>query len=71
MEKVFLVKFKKEIQQVSFSADRVEFHADHIAFVRDDGGLVAMILAELVASWNDIPAPGKPAARRNFCARIV
>jgi len=54
-ERVFLVRFKPaELAPQSFTADRVEFQGDHLILLNSSGKPVAMFLAEIVESWNEI-----------------
>jgi hypothetical protein len=35
-------------------AETVEFHGEHLAFLRSDGSLAALMVLEIVESWSEV-----------------
>lgn len=51
----YLVRFKGgEPPPELVIADTVEFHGDHLAFLRSNGSLAALFLLESVESWSAV-----------------
>jgi hypothetical protein len=52
LDKTFLIRFKEpDAVSLRVIAATVETHGDHLAFLRSDGKLAALILAETVEEW--------------------
>jgi hypothetical protein len=53
--KTFIVRFKaRELTPQAFTAERVEFHGEHLVLRTSSGKLAALFLAELVESWAEV-----------------
>jgi hypothetical protein len=56
-DKTYLIKFKEpDAVSLRVIAASVEIHGEHIAFLRSDGKLAALVLAEIVEEWFAIEA---------------
>jgi hypothetical protein len=54
-DKTFLIRFKEpDAVSLRVIAATVEPHGDHLAFLRADGKLAALILAEIVEEWFEV-----------------
>jgi hypothetical protein len=54
-EKAYLIRFKgAEPSPELVIAETIEFHGEHIVFLRSDGALVALFLLEMVESWSEV-----------------
>jgi hypothetical protein len=52
LDKTYLIRFKEpDAVSLGVTAARVENHGEHLAFLRSDGRLAALILAEIVEEW--------------------
>jgi hypothetical protein len=55
--KTFIVRFKSpELVPQTFVAERAEFQGEHIVLLGSGGRLAALMLADIVESWSEIPA---------------
>jgi hypothetical protein len=51
-DKKYLIRFKEpEVVSLRVLAATVEIHGEHVAFLRSDGKLAALVLAEIVEEW--------------------
>jgi hypothetical protein len=56
-DKTYLIRFNEaDIVPLSVIAQRVETYGDHLAFLRADGRLAALILADIVEEWFEVLA---------------
>jgi hypothetical protein len=54
-DKKYLIRFKaRNLSPHLVIASSVEFHGDHLAFLKSDGTLAALIVLEVVESWSEI-----------------
>jgi hypothetical protein len=53
----YLVRFKREDLPPAFViAETIEFHGEHLVFLRSDGSLAAMFVLEVVENWSEVEA---------------
>jgi hypothetical protein len=51
-DKTYLIRFKEpEVVSLRVIAATVEAHGEHVAFLRPDGKLAALVLAEIAEEW--------------------
>jgi hypothetical protein len=56
-DKTYLIKFKEpDAGSLRVIAATVERHGEHLAFLRSDGRLAALVLAEIVEEWFELSA---------------
>jgi hypothetical protein len=56
-DKTYLIKFKEpDVVSLRVIAATVETHGEHLAFLRADGRLAALVLAEIVKEWSELIA---------------
>jgi hypothetical protein len=54
-ERAYLVRFKGAGPPPELViAETIEFHGEHIVFLRSDGSLAALFLLEMVESWSEV-----------------
>jgi hypothetical protein len=54
-ERAYLVRFKgARLPPELVIAEAVEFHGDHLAFLRSDGSLAALMALEIVENWSEV-----------------
>jgi hypothetical protein len=54
-DKTYLVRFKKtDIASLRVTAATIETHGEHLIFLKSDGKLVALFLAEIVEDWVEL-----------------
>jgi hypothetical protein len=54
-DRAYLVRFKgARLPPELVIAETVEFHGEHLAFLRSDGSLAALLLLEIVESWSEV-----------------
>jgi hypothetical protein len=52
-----LVRFRGAITPPELViAETIEFHGEHLVFLRSDGSLAALFLFEIVESWSEVKA---------------
>ena len=52
---VYLVRFKgADSPRELVKAETIEFHGEHLVFLRSDGSLAALFLLEIVESWSEV-----------------
>jgi hypothetical protein len=50
----YLVQFKKaDLPPELVVAETIEFHGEHLVFLRPDGSLAALFVLEIVESWSE------------------
>jgi hypothetical protein len=53
----YLVRFKRtDLPPELVIAETIEFHGEHLVFLRSDGSLAALIVLDIVESWSEIKA---------------
>jgi hypothetical protein len=53
--KAYLVRFKgADLPPQLVIAETIEFHGEHLVFLRSDGSLAALIVLEIVESWAEV-----------------
>jgi hypothetical protein len=51
----YLVRFKGgDLPPELVIAETIEFHGEHIVFLRSDGSLAALFVLEIVESWSEV-----------------
>jgi hypothetical protein len=51
----YLVRFKRaDLPPELVIAENIEFHGEHVAFVKSDGSLAALFVLEVVESWSEV-----------------
>jgi hypothetical protein len=51
----YLVRFKgTDLPPELVTARNVEFHGEHLIFLRSDGTLAALFVLEIVESWSEV-----------------
>jgi hypothetical protein len=56
-DKTYLIRFKEPYAvSLRVVAANVETHGEHLAFLRSDGKLAALVVAEVIAEWFEISA---------------
>jgi hypothetical protein len=51
----YLVRFKRaDLPPELVIAENIEFHGDHLVFLRSDGSLAALVVLEIVQSWSEV-----------------
>jgi hypothetical protein len=51
----YLVRFKgADPAPEVVIAETIEFHGEHLVFLRSDGGLAALFVLEIVESWTEV-----------------
>jgi hypothetical protein len=56
-DKTYLIRFKEpDTVSLLVIAASVETHGEHLAFLRSDDRLAALVVAEVIAEWFEIPA---------------
>jgi hypothetical protein len=54
-DRAYLVRFKAaDLSPEPVIAETVEFHGEHLAFLRSDGLLAALRVLEIVGSWSEV-----------------
>jgi hypothetical protein len=54
-DKTYVIRFKeRDVAPLRVIAATVETHEEHLAFVRDDARLAALVLAEIVEGWFEV-----------------
>ncbi len=54
-DKAYLIRLKgKDLPPSLVIAASVEFHGEHVAFLKSDGSLAALFFLEIVESWSEI-----------------
>jgi hypothetical protein len=54
-DKTYVIRFKEpDAVSLRVVAARVETHGEHLAFLRADGLLAALVLAEIVGEWFEL-----------------
>jgi hypothetical protein len=55
-DKAYLIRFKRPdpIPPELVIAAKIEFHREHLIFLRSDGSLAALLVLENVESWDEI-----------------
>jgi hypothetical protein len=52
---IYLVRFKgADLPPEPVIAETIEFHGEHLAFLRSDGALAALFVLEIVESWSEV-----------------
>jgi hypothetical protein len=55
LEKIYLIKFKEpDVPSLRVIAARVETHGEHLVFLKSDGKVAALLLAEVIAEWFEV-----------------
>jgi hypothetical protein len=53
--KAYLIRFKgADLQPDLVIAENIEFHGEHLVFLRSDGTLAALFVLEIVESWSEV-----------------
>jgi hypothetical protein len=53
--KTYLVRFKRaDLPPELVTADILEFHGEHLVFLRSDGSLAALFVLDIVQSWSEV-----------------
>jgi hypothetical protein len=53
--KAYLVRFKgTDLPAELVIAENIEFHGEHLVFLRSDGTLAAVFVLEIVESWSEV-----------------
>jgi hypothetical protein len=56
-DKTYFIRFKEpDVVSLRVVAATVETYGEHLAFLRADGGLAALVLAEIVEEWFEVSA---------------
>jgi hypothetical protein len=56
--KGYLVRFKRaDLPPELVIAETIEFHGEHLVFLRSDGFLAALFVLEIVESWSEVRPP--------------
>jgi hypothetical protein len=56
-DKTYLIRFKEpDAVSLLVIAASVETHGEHLAFLRSDGRLAALVVADVIAEWFEISA---------------
>ena len=51
----YLVRFKgADSPPKLVNAETIEFHGEHLVFLRSDGSLAALFLLEIVEGWSEV-----------------
>jgi hypothetical protein len=54
-KKAYLVRFKgAALPPELVIAETIEFHEEHIVFLKSDGSLAALFILDLVESWSEV-----------------
>lgn len=54
-DKTYIVRFRRPDRSIAtFVASRAEIHGDHIVLLNSHGQLAALLLLDIVESWNEI-----------------
>jgi hypothetical protein len=54
-DKAYLVRFKgPDLPPELVIAETIEFHGEHLVFLRSDGSLAALVVLEIVESWSEV-----------------
>jgi hypothetical protein len=54
-DKAYLIKFKEtDVPPHLVIAARIEFHGEHLVFLKSDGTLAALCVLKIVESWSEI-----------------
>jgi hypothetical protein len=54
-DRAYLVRFKPaDLPPELVIAETLEFHGEHLAFLRSDGSLAALMVLEIVESWSEV-----------------
>jgi hypothetical protein len=53
--KAYLIRFKgADLPPDLVIAENIEFHGEHLVFLRSDGTLAALFVLEIVESWSEV-----------------
>jgi hypothetical protein len=51
----YLVRYKGvDLPPELVIAEKIEFHGEHLVFLRSDGSLAALFVLEIVESWSEV-----------------
>jgi hypothetical protein len=53
----YLVRFKSDLPPELVTAETIEFHGEHLVFLKSDGSLAALVVLEIVESWSEVKLP--------------
>jgi hypothetical protein len=54
-DRAYLVRFKRaDLPPELVIAETMEFHGEHLVFLKSDGSLAALMVLEIVESWSEV-----------------